>query len=62
MVRTDGRAGGRAVGRAVYGHVLTKFSGMDRFSELWDSAHARGLCARVELRYYNGIALSVLIV
>ena len=46
----------------MYGHVLTKFSGMDRFSLLWDSAHARVLRARVELCYYNGIALSVLIV
>ena len=29
VVRTDGR---RAVGRSVYGHVITKFSGMGRFT------------------------------
>ena len=30
VVRTDGRA--------VYGHVITKFSGMGRFTKLWGSA------------------------
>ena len=39
-----------ADGRAVYGHVITKFSGMGRFTQLWGSAHARALCARVEFR------------
>ena len=34
VVRTDGR-------RSVYGHVITKFSGMGRFAKLWGSAHAR---------------------
>ena len=40
VVRTDGRSavGGR---RSVYGHVITKFSGMGRFTKLWGSAHAR---------------------
>ena len=28
VVRTDGR-------RSVYGHVITKFSGMGRFTKLW---------------------------
>ena len=30
VVRADGRSLGRAGGRAVYGHVITKFSGMGR--------------------------------
>ena len=34
----DGRAGGRAGGWAVYGHVITKFSGMGRFTYPWCSA------------------------
>ena len=38
VVRTDGQAAG---GRAVYDHVITKFSGMGRFTKLWGSAHAR---------------------
>ena len=41
VVRTDGL-------RAVYGHVITKFSGMGRFTYPWCSAGA--LCAR-ELCY-----------
>ena len=28
VVQTDGRAGGRSVGRSVYDHVITKFSRM----------------------------------
>ena len=28
----DGRSGGRSVGRSVYGHLITKFSGMGRFT------------------------------
>ena len=32
----------------MYGHVITKFSGMGRFTELWGSAHAHG--ERVELQ------------
>ena len=31
---------GRTGGRAVYGHVITKFSGMDRFTYPWCSAGA----------------------
>ena len=31
-------ADGRKVGRSVYGHVIAKFSRMDRFSKLWSSA------------------------
>ena len=31
--------------QAVHGHMITKFSGMDRFSYAWCSAsHARELC------------------
>ena len=37
MFRTDGRSGGRSV----YGHMITKFSGMGTFSQLWGSAHTR---------------------
>ena len=44
VVRTDGRAGGRAV----YGHVITTFSGTGSFTYPWWSAGA--LCAP-ELRY-----------
>ena len=28
----DGRSIGRSVGRSVYGHVITKFSGLGRFT------------------------------
>ena len=31
VVRTDGLSGGRSVGRSVYDHLITKFSGMGRF-------------------------------
>ena len=41
----DGRAGGL---RAVYGHVITKFSGMGRFTYPWCSA---GALRAPELRY-----------
>ena len=41
VVRTDGRA--------VYGHVITKFSGMGRFTYPWCSA---GALRAPELRYY----------
>ena len=41
----DGRAAG---GRAVYGHVITKFSGMGRFTYQWCSA---GALRAPELRY-----------
>ena len=37
-------ADGRLLVRAVYGHVIAKFSRMGRFSQLWGSA-------RAELRY-----------
>ena len=30
-----------ALGRSLYGHVITKFSGMGRFTQQWGSAHAR---------------------
>ena len=39
VVRTDG-------GRSVYGHTITKFSGMGRFTKLWGSAHACASRAR----------------
>ena len=38
-----------ADGRAVYGHVITKFSGMGRFTYPWCSA---GALHAPELRYY----------
>ena len=41
-----GRSGGRLGGRSVYGHVITKFSGMGRFTKLWGSTHMRVSCAR----------------
>ena len=37
VVRTDGRS----FVRSVYGHVITKFSGMGRFTYPWCSASAR---------------------
>ena len=47
VVRTDGLSG--EGGRSVYGHVITKFSGMGRFTKLWGSAEdPRG---SVEFRY-----------
>ena len=46
----DGRAAG---GRAVYGHVITKFSGMGRFTYPWCSA---GALLASELRYKLRIA------
>ena len=45
VVRTDGQ---RTGGRAVYGHVITKFSGMGRFTYPWCSA---GALRAAELRY-----------
>ena len=33
---------GTTVGGSVYGHVITKFSGMGRFTKLWGSKRARG--------------------
>ena len=41
-------ADGRAGGQAVYGHVITKFSGMGRFTYPWCSA---GALRAPELRY-----------
>ena len=43
VVRTDG---GREGGRSVYGHVITTFSGMGRFTKLRGYAHARTSRAR----------------
>ena len=43
------RAGGRAVGRSVYGHVITKFSGMGRFTKLWGYARAWELRYKVSI-------------
>ena len=43
-----GADGGAAGGRAVYGHVITKFSGMGRFTYPWCSA---GALRAPELRY-----------
>ena len=38
VVQTDGRR------RSVHGHVITKLSGMGRFTYPWCSAGARELC------------------
>jgi len=46
--RAGGRAGWRAGRLAVYGHVITKFSGMGRFTYPWCSA---GALRAPELRY-----------
>jgi len=53
VVRTDGQRtdGQQAGGRAVYGHVITKFSGMGRFTYPWCSA---GALRAPELRYNGG--------
>ena len=41
---------GRTVGgRSVYGHVITKFSGMGRFTQLWGAARGAPLLGRVLL-------------
>ena len=47
---TDGRAASGRV--AVYGHVITKFSGMGRFTKLWGSAHARARGAPLSTALY----------
>ena len=49
--RAGGRAGGREGGRSVYGHVITKFSGMGRLYS-YGAPSTRALRAREELRYY----------
>ena len=40
---------GRAVGRSVYGHVITKFSGVGRFTKLWGSTRARGAPLKIHV-------------
>lgn len=60
VVRTDGRA--------VLGHVITKFSGMGRFTQLWGSAlelRARGaplLVVKIKKRigFFNQPFLNIL--
>ena len=55
MVRTDSRA----VGRSVYGHVITKFSRMGSLQHLLThGAPLRALCAR-ELRYEHPAELFI---
>ena len=49
MVRTNGRR------RSVYGHVITKFSGMARFTYPWCSAGARFARARAPLLYGKSV-------
>ena len=46
VVRTDGL-------RAVYGHVITKISGMGRFTYTWCSAGA--LCAKLRFKVLNEV-------
>ena len=53
VVRTDGRAGGRSV----YGHVITKFSRMGSLPHFFThGAPLRALRAR-ELRYHDLIGM-----
>ena len=40
-------ADGWSGGRSVCGHVITKFSGMGRFTLLWGCAHARALSSAI---------------
>ena len=49
VVRTDGRS----LARSVYGHMITKFSGMGRLPHFlsYGAPSTRALRARVELRY-----------
>ena len=48
---------GRTVGRALHGHVITKFSRVGRFTSLWGSANARFRRARssaiTRLKYHQ---------
>ena len=46
VVRTDGRS----LARSEYGHVITKFSGMGRFTYPWCSAGARFARERAPLK------------
>ena len=46
-------ADGRSVVRSVYGHLITKFSGMSKFTYPWCSAGA--LRARASELRYNGV-------
>ena len=48
VVRTDSRS----VGRAVYVHVITKFSRMGRFSQLWGSARAWSSAINFSHQFY----------
>ena len=48
VVRTDGRS----VGRAVYVHLITKFSRMGRFTQLWDSARAWSSAINFSHQFY----------
>ena len=49
----DGRSLARTLARSVYGHVITKFSGMGRLPHFlsYGAPPTRALRARVELRY-----------
>ena len=55
-----GADGRRAVGRSVYGRVITKFSGMGRFTKLWGSAYARASRARGSSAIIRGISCPLL--
>ena len=48
VVRTDGRS----VGRAVYVNVITKFSRMGRFTQLWGSARAWSSAINFSHQFY----------
>ena len=45
-----GADGRRSVGRSVYSHVITKFSGIGRFTKVWGSTHAHAWSFAIILR------------
>ena len=51
VVRTDGRS----LARSVYGHVITKFSGMGRFTQLNRRAFCMRMCQFGLLKCLRGI-------
>ena len=44
--------GGRSVARAVYGHVITKFSRIGRFTLLWGSARACLMSSSININVF----------
>ena len=59
MVRTDGRAGGRSV----YGHVITKFSRMGSLPHFFThGAPLRAVRARAPLLYHLKLNYKILLI